>query len=225
MPTCTHSLIKNGKYISGKQKYKCTKCGKHRVLHYQYTAYKQDTNSFIINHLKEGCGIRSIARLAKISTSTVVRRIKQLAQSIKQPHIKLGKTYELDEMRTYVGNKDNIYWVIYAIDKQTKEVVMLRVGKRNKTTVKKVTDVLLLSNPQAIHTDKLGLYKTLIPKEIHKTKKGGINHIERKNLTLRTHIKRLSRRTICFSKSAIMLKNSVELYLWGSSIAKQAQFA
>jgi insertion element IS1 protein InsB len=61
----------------------------------------------------------------------------------------------------------------------------------------------------------LGLYKTLIPSYIHKTKKGGINHIERKNLTLRTHIKRLSRRTICYSKSAIMLKNSVELYVWG----------
>ncbi|XAV88462.1 MAG: IS1 family transposase [Candidatus Symbiodolus clandestinus] len=37
--------------------------------------------------------------------------------------------------------------------------------------------------------------------------------IERHNLTLRTHIKRLSRRTICFSKSITIREKIIGAYL------------
>ena len=40
----------------------------------------------------------------------------------------------------------------------------------------------------------------------------GTNHIERHNLTIRTHIKRLTRRTICFSRKAIMLYAVLKIY-------------
>jgi insertion element IS1 protein InsB len=39
--------------------------------------------------------------------------------------------------------------------------------------------------------------------------------IERKNLSIRTDIKRLSRGTICFSRSRIMLENCLKIYFWG----------
>ncbi|MBS1665188.1 MAG: hypothetical protein JST68_29350 [Bacteroidetes bacterium] len=42
-----------------------------------------------------------------------------------------------------------------------------------------------------------------------------INRSERKNLTLRTHLKRLSCRTFCFSKSLSMLESCLKLYFWG----------
>jgi IS1 family transposase/transposase-like protein len=207
---CSSKLIKYGKNTTGKQKYKCINCKRCSLKSYTYKACYPEISQFILSHLKESCSVRGIARLANISTTTVVNRIKSLSRNIKPPLMRFGRSYELDEMRTYVGNKDNIYWVIYAIDKLTKEIVLLRVGKRNKTTVKKVTDLLLLSNPKEIYTDKLGLYKTLIPSYIHKTKKGGINHIERKNLTLRTHIKRLSRRnTINRNRKGTFIVNTI----------------
>lgn len=81
--------------------------------------------------------------------------------------------------------------------------------------MKQVTETIILSNPKQIYTDKYVNYKTLIPHEIHTTRKRCINYIERKNLTLRTHIKRLNRRTICFSKSLIMLKACLTIYFWG----------
>lgn len=50
-------------------------------------------------------------------------------------------------------------------------------------------------------TDEWGSYARELPKEKHLTGKIFTQHIERNNLTLRTRIKRLARRTICFSRS------------------------
>ncbi|EMQ2088739.1 IS1 family transposase, partial [Salmonella enterica subsp. enterica] len=50
-------------------------------------------------------------------------------------------------------------------------------------------------------TDEWGSYTRELPKEKHLTGKIFTQRIERNNLTLRTRIKRLARRTICFSRS------------------------
>lgn len=63
-----------------------------------------------------------------------------------------------------------------------------------------------------VYTDKLKSYQSLIPSAIHKVIRFGTNHIERTNLTLRTHLKRLNRKTICFSKSEVMLKAVLNIY-------------
>ncbi|WP_143013885.1 IS1-like element transposase [Mucilaginibacter sp. OK268] len=52
------------------------------MSHYFKKAYKSGTNSYIINHVREGCGIRSIARLLNIPPNTVIRRIKNIASTI-----------------------------------------------------------------------------------------------------------------------------------------------
>jgi insertion element IS1 protein InsB len=80
--------------------------------------------------------------------------------------------------------------VIYALDKQTGQVVDMKVGKRNKMNLKRITDTLLLAKCNQVYTDGLTIYKQLIPAGIHKVKSYGTNRIERKNLSLRTHLKR-----------------------------------
>lgn len=50
-------------------------------------------------------------------------------------------------------------------------------------------------------TDGWGSYARELPKEKHLTGKIFTQRIERNNLTLRTLIKRLARKTICFSRS------------------------
>jgi insertion element IS1 protein InsB len=47
-----------------------------------------------------------------------------------------------------------------------------------------------------------GAYSRLIPRSKHIIGKENTQAIERQNLTLRTRIKRLTKRTICFSKSS-----------------------
>lgn len=47
--------------------------------------------------------------------------------------------------------------------------------------MRKVTDTVVLSNPKKVYTDKYINYQTLIPDEIHVTRKRCINYIERKS--------------------------------------------
>ena len=118
-------------------------------------------------------------------------------------------------MRTFIKKKNRLVWIVYALEKQTKKVICFHVGRRTNKTLKKVITSLELSEAQKIITDKLKNYKYLISEQIHSTKFRVINHIERKNLTLRTHLKRLNRKTICFSKSLVILDSILRIYFWG----------
>jgi insertion element IS1 protein InsB len=169
----------------------------------------------IINLTKEGCGIRSISRLLEIAVNTVISRIKSIAKRILNPTILLNQDYEMDELKTFVGNKKNEQWLIYVMEKDSRRITRCLVGKRTKKNIKTITDALLISEPNRIFTDGLNIYKSLLPSTIHKNFAHQINHIERKNLSLRTSLKRLSRKTICYSKSVLMLEACCKIYFWG----------
>lgn len=210
---CNGRCVKNGS-IKTIQRYRCKDCRKSFQERYHYNACNVDIDVWITKLVSEGCGIRSIGRLLKICVSTLIRRILLIARRLKKPVVLSGQTYELDELCTYIQEKTNQCWITYAISRDTKEVIDFSVGNRSNATLKKVTDVLLLSGARKIYTDKLKQYTTLIPKSLHGTTLYGTNHIERMNLTLRTHLKRLNRRTICFSKSITMLVACLKIYFW-----------
>jgi insertion element IS1 protein InsB len=77
-----------------------------------------------------------------------------------------------------------------------------------------VVNTALQSGVSVIKTDKLNIYQSLIPPYKHFSNAYNINHIERNNLNLRTHLKRLSRRTICFSRNLTMLSACLKMYFW-----------
>ena len=212
---CNGKCIKNGFQINGSQRYKCTICRKGQQKEYNYNAYKSTINQSIIEFTKEGLGIRSTARILKISTTTLLKRIITIAKDIHQPIISKGKTYEVDEMCTYIRHKRNFSWIVLALEKETKRVVTFAVGKRNNKTLSHVLNTLKLAAAKKIFTDRLKNYQYLIEKKLHSVKRFGTNHIERLNLTLRTHLKRLNRRTICFSRSWVVLTAVLKIYFWG----------
>lgn len=57
-----------------KQRYLCRSCKRTFVDSYAYKACQANTEQNIKAFLKEGCGIRSIGRLLKISVTTVLKR-------------------------------------------------------------------------------------------------------------------------------------------------------
>jgi len=211
---CCEQCVKKGFQKNGTQKFYCKKCGKWQQGSYLNEAWNRSTNSKIITLLKEGCGTRGISRILGISPTTITKRILKISGCLSRPQIELGRSYEMDELYTYVGSKANMICVAYAIDRTTRNIVDFKVGKRNKETLKPVVESLLLVNAQEIRTDKLSLYLNLIPKELHHVKRRGINYIERKNLTLRTHIKRLNRKTIAYSKSLLVLSAILRIYFF-----------
>jgi len=211
---CNKICVKNGKTKSGNQRYYCVLCKKSFQNNYVYQACKPKINSKLIALLKEGCGIRSISRLLRISSTTTIKRILSISKQITSPPIALGKEYEVDELCTYIRSKNKKRWIAYSLRKDTREVINFVVGTRTKKTVQQIINGLLLSEAKMIYTDKLNIYKSLIPEEIHCTKQYSINYIERNNLTLRTHLKRLSRKTICYSKNLLMLQACLKIYFW-----------
>jgi insertion element IS1 protein InsB len=167
----------------------------------------------------ESVGIRGISRVLGIAGITVMQCIRRIAAAIQRPPIEKDQPcFEVDELWTYIGRKANEHWVGYALDKERK-VVDFVVGKRSVSTLRQLTDRLLESGVKKIKTDRLTHYQKLIPKNRHHRSIYGINHIERKNLTLRTHLKRLSRRTICFSRKLSMLENCLRIYFWRGQTA------
>jgi len=183
--------------------------------YYTYQAYHPQINKAIVQLNNEGVGIRSVSRILKISATTLLRRILVIAVSIPNPPIVNNKTYEVDEMRTFVKKKSRLIWIVYALERSTKSVVSFNVGARTNRTINVVLKTLQFSEAKRIYTDKLPSYKILISKPIHRTAIRGTNHIERKNLTLRTHLKRLNIRTICFSRSVAVLTACLRIYFWG----------
>ena len=68
-------------------------------------------------------------------------------------------------------------------------------------------------NIKKFYTDDWGSYARHIDDEKHEIGKRNTQKIERKNLTICTCIKRIARKTICFSKSEIMHDIVIGLFI------------
>lgn len=128
----------------------------------------------------------------------------------------------MDEMYTRINGKRR--WITYAINRKTKQVIDFVVGRRSNDTISKVVNTVLLLNPKKIYTDRFLSYRSLIPKSIHKVTRYQTNRIERFNLNLRTHLKRLSRKTLCYSKSREVLEAILKIYFWGCELILNKPF-
>ncbi len=202
-----------------RQRYQCKVCRRKFQSDYRYQAYKETTNPMIQQLLCEGCGIRSVGRILKISKDTVLSRLLELSSKVKRPVFKeLGCEFEVDELWSFIGNKRKATWITYAIERKSRKVVGFLVGPRSKARIRLLINHLLKLKPRQIYTDRLNIYRSLIPGTIHKIVRYGTNRIERKNLTLRMHLKRLNRRSLCFSRNKMHLKAHLQLYFFNSSL-------
>ncbi len=81
-------------------------------------------------------------------------------------------------------------------------------------------DKLAACAVEQFYTDDWQSYEKTLPAARHTISKAETQDIERHNLNFRTHIKRLHRRTICFSKSDEMHEAVIKLYVNHSNAAQ-----
>ena len=86
----------------------------------------------------------------------------------------------MDEIWTFIGNKSNVTWITYAIERRSKDIVGFVLGPKTKDNIQPLVNKLILSVPKHIYTDGLNIYPTLIPNTIHKRFQYCTNSIERK---------------------------------------------
>jgi insertion element IS1 protein InsB len=77
-------------------------------------------------------------------------------------------------------------------------------GRRKDAVFLKLQALLEPLGIRRYYTDYWGVYPRHLDADAHEPGKRHTQQIERKHLTLRTRIKRLARKTICFSKSIQM---------------------
>ena len=106
----------------------------------------------------------------------------------------------------------------YILEKTTSKVLAFTFGKRNNETYQQLIDLLPKGLIDRLDTDNWKSYQSIQFTPIHNIGKHLTWRIERKNLDLRTRIKRLARRTICFSKSELLhdtvIGRFINLYLF-----------
>ena len=81
-PYCQSSnLQKNGKSITGTQRWRCKECKKYFQRKYCYNAYNQGIKDKIIAMILSGSGVRDTGRVLKINKNTVVAVLKKNVKS------------------------------------------------------------------------------------------------------------------------------------------------
>jgi len=120
---------------------------------------------------------------------------------------------ELDEMWSFVQKKANQRWLWHAIDHGTGVVLAYVLGGHSDDVFLKLKQLLEPFGINRFYTDGWGAYERHLDSVLHQVGKANTQKIERKHLTLRTRIKRLARRTICFSKSEVVHDAVIGLYI------------
>jgi IS1 family transposase/transposase-like protein len=221
-PRCSSlNIKKNGITAQQKQRYRCKDCERQFITDYTYQAYQAGVRSLILPMTMNGSGIRDISRVLSISTNTVLKLIRQAAEKVAQPAVpRRIADLELDEFWSFVENKQRQRWTWYAFDRRLKRVTAYQNGRRTDQNCAKMLKKLSDSRVKRFHTDKWESYLKLLPKKNHLVGKEGTRNIERHNLNFRTHVKRLQRRTICFSKSVEMHDAVIKLYVQHSNLGQ-----
>jgi insertion element IS1 protein InsB len=86
-------------------------------------------------------------------------------------------------------------------------------GRRQDTVFLELQGLLVPFGIRRFYTDGGGTYERHIPPEQHVVGKQHTQQIESKHINLRPRIKRLVRRTICFSKTTAMHDLVVGLFI------------
>jgi insertion element IS1 protein InsB len=120
---------------------------------------------------------------------------------------------EIEEMWSFAGRKAHQRWLWHAIDHLTGVVLAYAFGSRADAVFVELQELLKPFGLVHFYTDGASVYGRHLPTSAHTVGKSNTQQIERRHLTLRTRIKRLARKTICFSKSVFMPDTVLGLFV------------
>ena len=111
-----------------------------------------------------------------------------------------------------MGNKAHPRWTWYLIARQSGRIIAWKNGRRKDAVLAQLAELVEDLPIRICHTDDWGASHRLFPSEYkHVIGKDKTWKIARKNLNFSTHLKRLSRKTICFSKDEQIQDNVISM--------------
>ncbi|MBF0378091.1 MAG: IS1 family transposase [Desulfamplus sp.] len=173
---------------NGKQKYSCKDCRRQFVENPENKRIAPEIWDLVDRLLLEKISIAGTARVVGISELWLQKYINVLYQNISKiielPYA-IGKIIlECDEMWSFVGTKENKQWIWLAIDRNSRKIVGVHVGSRDRKGSQALWDSLpqVYRECDVCYTDFWSSYNTVIPDKCHKAvgkETGETNHIER----------------------------------------------
>ena len=106
-------------------------------------------------------------------------------------------------------------WRWWVEEAATGQVLAFVLGRRTHATFSRLLAVLAQAGwrVEQRFTDAWGAYEAYLPAAQHQKGKAPMQRLEGKHLTLRTRLKRLTRKTICFSKKQFFHDGLITLKL------------
>ena len=204
-PRCRSvKVVKNGKKKTGVQNILCRGCGLQFQDEYLYQGADQKNKDLLKRMLLRGSGVRDCSVVLGISIGCVLRCVLRMGKSSEiKPKRNSYHLVQIDEQWSYVGNKQKKVWLLYAICKQSGEILAANWGKRNKKSIKALLKKLQEREINFYCTDHWKAFAEVLPKEKHIIGKKYTKKIEGINTWFRTRLRRLVRRTVGFSKKLI----------------------
>lgn len=203
-PHC-HStkVVKNGIKSTGRQNFLCNSCGKQFQWEYLYQGANPSVKSQVKSSLLHGSGIRDCYKVYGISPQTTLNLILSEGKKVQiSPQQKYYERIEIDEMFSFVSKKRKKVWIFYAYAPETKEILAVTMGKRNRKQLQS-----LMVQIKNLHievsfycTDKFEAFREVLPYCKHLIGKKFTKNIEGINTLIRSKIARFHRRTTKFSK-------------------------
>jgi insertion element IS1 protein InsB len=233
-PYCqSDQIVKRGKTATGTQRYLCqnTRCVRGSfLLNYRNRGCVPEGKQTIIDMRLNASGVRDTARSLHIGPNTVLRELTKKATALESVNTALLHTLnpaavawdverageaeaEMDEMWSFVGHQGNPRWLWHAIDHHTGKVLADVSGRRQDTVFVQLKALLEPFGITRYYTDRWGAYERHVDAEPHTVGKENTQKIESKHINWRTRIKRLVRRTICFSKTERMHELVIGLFI------------
>jgi len=227
-------VIKHGKTCKGKQRYRCQdqECKRSTFIReYSYARLLPEVKQQICDMAINGSGIRDTVRVLGVSQKTVIATLKKSPElkavneavlATLEPTQTIVRLYlaqdedleaEVDEMWSFVQSKQQQRWLWWAIDHATGQVLAYVLATHEDEAFLQLKALLEPFGIMQFYSDGWGVYERHIKPVFHTVIKRYTQKIERKHLTLRTRIKRLARKTICFSKSILMHDVVIGLFI------------
>ena len=196
-------------------------------IQYAYNACVPGVREKIIDIAMNGSGVRYTGRVLGISKDTVTSILKK-EKSVEYVNYEYMTKYdesqidvdiyseletEMDEMWSFYHDKSHQIWLWWAVDHKTNTPIAFWFGTREHKNLDKLIELLKSYKIGKVYADNNFAYEKRFGKDILVTGKKNTQQMERDHLTLRTRIKRLARKTICFSKSETIHKIVIGLFI------------
>jgi insertion element IS1 protein InsB len=207
-------VVCNGIKKNGRQNLLCRGCGKQFQAQYVYKGSIAKNKGVVLRMLCRGSGVRDCAAVTGVSKVTVLRWIKALASSIMvKPVKRCYHRVQLDEQWSYVGRKEKKVWMIYAYAAEEHEILAFTMGKRSAEAVRNLFVKLKALEIDCFLTDDWEAFRAVLPKTKHRIGKQYTKAIEGINTFFRTRVRRLMRRTVCFSKKLLYHYSMIKIII------------